>query len=149
MPGSYIISILQSFFYADDTNYGIHSSSSGNNTSTFRARIWKYMNLNHTKCIHLRLNDLERITYMNGTEVPMEQEAIYLGGKKPFRAAATGKKSHTESLTLGTRWRNLIYSGKRHLYRSNGESEFSMQSSSPSYFTVWNQSHSRSRTATD
>ena len=36
------------------------------------------MNLNHTKCIHLRLNHLGRITYMNGTEVPMEQEAIYL-----------------------------------------------------------------------
>ena len=39
------------------------------------------MLLNHTKCIHLRLNDLGSITYMNGTEVPMEEEAIYLGGK--------------------------------------------------------------------
>ena len=105
------------------------------------------MILNHTKCILLRLNDLERITYMNGTEVPLEQEAVYLGGKI-FSNGSYRKKYHTESLTLGTRLRSLIYYGKRHLFRPNGELEFSMQSLSPNYFTVWKLSRSRNRTAT-
>ena len=102
MPGSYIISILQIFSRRRHTNYGIHSSSSGNNTSTLRARIWKYMNLNHTKCIHLRLNDLERITYMNGTEVPMEQEALYLGGKAFSNGSYKKEISHRISNTWHT-----------------------------------------------
>ena len=69
------------------------------------------MNLNHNKCIHLRLNDLERITYMSGAEVPMEQEAIYLG--KSFQMEATRKKFHVESQIHGTQFRNWISYGKR------------------------------------
>ena len=74
---------LTELYYADDT---LIMASTAAAAETILQHIelesGKYnMLLNHTKCIHLRLNDLERITFMNGTEVPMEQEAIYLGGK--------------------------------------------------------------------
>ena len=95
---------LTELYYADDT---LIMASTAAAAETILHHIefesGKYnMLLNRTKCIHLRLNDLERITYMNGTEVPMEQEAIYLGGKT-FSNGSYRKKYHTESLTLGTR----------------------------------------------
>ena len=68
---------LTELYYADDT---LIMASTAAAAETILQHIelesGKYnMLLNHTKCIHLRLNDLdfERITYMNGTEVPMEQ----------------------------------------------------------------------------
>ena len=60
------------------------------------------MNFNHTKCIHLRLNDLGIITYMNGTEVPMEQEALYLGGKTFSNGSYKKELSHRISNTWHT-----------------------------------------------
>ena len=60
------------------------------------------MNLNHTKCVHLRLSDLERITYMNGTEGPMEQEAISLGGNIFSNGSYKKEISHIISNTWHT-----------------------------------------------
>jgi hypothetical protein len=37
-----------------------------------------YMKLNYTKCIHFRMNDLHRVEYTNGDNVPMQSEATYL-----------------------------------------------------------------------
>ena len=74
---------LSELFYADDTL--IMASTAAAAETIFQhieLESGKYnINSNHNKCIHLRLNDLERITYMNGTEVPMEQEATHLGGE--------------------------------------------------------------------
>ena len=63
---------LTELYYADDT---LIMASTAAAAETILHHIehesGKYnMILNRTKCIHLRLNDLERITYMNGTEVP-------------------------------------------------------------------------------
>ena len=105
---------LTEIFYADDTL--IMASTAAAAETRFQhieLESGKYnMNLNHTKCIHLRLHDLERITYMNGTEVPMEQEALYLGGKI-FSNGSYKKEISTESQTHGTQFRNWISYGKR------------------------------------
>ena len=58
---------LSELFYAD---YTLVMASTAAAAETILQHIelesGKYnMNLNHTKCIHLRLNDLEIITYMN------------------------------------------------------------------------------------
>ena len=73
---------LSELYYADDTLTMASTAAAAERIlQHIELESSKYsMNLNHTKCIHLRLNDLERITYINGTEVPMEQETIYLGG---------------------------------------------------------------------
>ena len=62
------------------------------------------MNLNHAKCIHLRFNDLEQITYINGTEVPMEQETIYLGGKHFSNVQSYRKES---SYSISNTWHTV------------------------------------------
>ena len=65
---------LSELFYAEDTLI-MASTAAAAETILQHVELesGKYsMNQNHTKCIHLRLSDLERIAYMNGTEVPMD-----------------------------------------------------------------------------
>ena len=73
---------LSELFYADDTLIMASTAAAAEIIlQHIELESGKYnMNLNHTTCVHLRLNDFEIITYMNGTEVPMGQETIYLGG---------------------------------------------------------------------
>ena len=92
---------LTELFYADDTLIMASTAAAAETIlQHLELESGKYnMNLNHTKCIHLRLSDLERITYMNGTEVPMEQEAIYLGGKIFSNGSYKKDNSHRISNT--------------------------------------------------
>ena len=39
------------------------------------------LKLNHTKCIHLRMNDIHRVHYQDGNPMPLSDDATYLGGK--------------------------------------------------------------------
>ena len=70
---------LSELFCADDAlNMASTAAAAETILQHIELESGKYnMNPNHTKCIHLRLKDIERITYMNGTEVPMGQEATY------------------------------------------------------------------------
>ena len=56
------------------------------------------MKLNYGKCIHLRMNDIERVTYLNGEEMSLEHYAIYLGGQ--LLMAATRKHRKLDFLHL-------------------------------------------------
>ena len=106
------------------------------------------MNLNHSKCIHLRSNDLERITYMNGTEVPMEQEAIYLGGQIFSNGSYKREISHRISNTWHT-VQKLDLLWKRRQSQRNGKSQFLTLLLSLNYSTVWNQCRSQNKIAKD
>ena len=94
---------LSELFYADDTLIMASTAAAETILQHIELESGKYnMSLNRTKCIHLRLNDLERITYMNRTEVPMEQEAIYLGGETFSNGSYKKEISHSISNTWHT-----------------------------------------------
>ena len=85
--------------YADDT---LIMASAARAAETVLQHIeqesGKYsMKVNYGKCIHLRMNDIERITYLNGDHTPMEQSAIFLGEK--ISADGSYKKEITNRLT--------------------------------------------------
>ena len=105
------------------------------------------MKLNYDKCIHLRMSDIHTITYSNGQDMHRKTEATYLPRWKKSLTAATNKKLDTESRTHGSLSENLTYFGKRHPFHSNGNYEFSMQSSFQNYYMDLKQSRSRNRTA--
>ena len=95
---------LTELSYADDTLIMASTAAAAERIlQHIELESGKYnMNLKRSKCIHLRLKYLERITYMNGTEVPMEQEAIYLGGKTFSNGSYKRKVSHRISNTWHT-----------------------------------------------
>ena len=74
---------LSEFNYADDT---LIMASAAKAAETLLQHIEseseKYnMKLNYAKCIHLRMNGLHTVAYKSGEDMPMTNEAIYLGGK--------------------------------------------------------------------
>ena len=108
---------LRELFYADDTLIMTKTAAAAEIIfHQIEHESAKYnLKLNYTKCVHLRMNSMEAIDYVNGQQMPTHNEAIYLGGKSR-RMVAIKRTSHTESRTLGPRSKDLTYSGKRHQF---------------------------------
>ena len=140
---------LTELFYADDTLIMASTAAAAETIlQHIELEYGKYnMNINHTKCIHFRPNDLEIITYMNGTEVPMEQEALYLGGEIFSNGSYKKEISHRISNTwhtvhkLDLLWKKAPVSMKWKIIVFDVLLSLN--------YTVWNQCHSQNKIATD
>ena len=105
---------LTELLYADDTL--IMASTAAAAETIFQhieLESGKYnMNLNHTKCIHLRLHDFERIIYMSGREpkFPWTRGTIFRESLLKWRLQG---RNFIESQTRGTQFRNWVFFGKR------------------------------------
>ena len=103
---------LRELFYADDTLIMTKTAAAAEIIlHQIEHESSKYnLKLNYTKCIHLRMNSLDTIGYVNGQLMPTHADAIYLGGKITANANYKKDISHRIAITWTTLKRlNLLW----------------------------------------
>ena len=116
--------------YADDTIIMSKTAESGEIIlHKIELESSKYsLKLNQNRCIHIQMNVVERIHFMNGNTVPIQKQADYLGGRIKTQKI-TNQSYNTESQPHGRHSENLTYYGVSPQQTPDGKSKFTMQSS--------------------
>ena len=83
------------------------------------------MKLNKQKCVVLNMNEIMRVEYSGGTQVPEKNQTVYLGAVITKKFEYKPELNHRIAATAKVM--NNLSSGSVHLLAPNGRPEYLMQ----------------------